>query len=55
LTAEDLILVGTIERPHGLHGEVAVHPFTDFPAERFVPGARFVTGRGTAGPPSPVR
>jgi 16S rRNA processing protein RimM len=51
LTAEDLILVGTIERPHGLHGEVAVHPFTDFPAERFVPGARFVTGRGAAAPP----
>jgi 16S rRNA processing protein RimM len=49
---EDLILVGTIERPHGLRGEVVVNPFTDFPDARFVPGARFVAGRGTAGPPA---
>jgi 16S rRNA processing protein RimM len=51
LTTEDLILVGTIERPHGLQGEVVVNTFTDFPGERFVDGARFVTGRGTAAPP----
>jgi 16S rRNA processing protein RimM len=42
---EDVILVGTIERPHGLHGEVVVNPLTDFPGERFVPGAGFATGR----------
>ena len=49
-TAADPILVGQIERPHGLRGEVVVHPLTDFPGERFVPGARFVTGRGSTPP-----
>jgi 16S rRNA processing protein RimM len=51
---EDVILVGTIERPHGLHGEVVVKPLTDFPAERFVPGARFATGRGAPVAASPA-
>ena len=37
--ADDLVLVGTIERPHGLRGEVVVNPLTDFGGERFVPGA----------------
>jgi 16S rRNA processing protein RimM len=41
--AADLVLVGTIERPHGLRGEVAVRSLTDFPAERFVAGAALVT------------
>ena len=36
---DDLVLVGTIARPHGLRGEVVVHPETDFADERFVPGA----------------
>ncbi len=40
---EDLVLVGRIERPHGLRGEVAVQPLTDFGDERFVPGATLLT------------
>lgn len=45
---EDLVLVGTIVRPHGLHGQVLVHPETDFVEERFRPGAGFRT-RGPGG------
>ncbi len=44
-TPDDLVLVGTIERPHGLRGEVVVHPLTDFGDERFVPGATMTTAR----------
>jgi 16S rRNA processing protein RimM len=43
--AEDLVLVGTIERPHGLRGEVVVNPLTDFPEARFAPGASLLTAR----------
>jgi 16S rRNA processing protein RimM len=42
---DDFVQVGTIERPHGLRGEVVVHPLTDFGDERFVPGATFTTAR----------
>jgi 16S rRNA processing protein RimM len=42
---DDLVLVGTIERPHGLRGEVVVKPLTDFGDERFVPGATLTTAR----------
>lgn len=42
---DDLVLVGTIERPHGLRGEVVVNPLTDFGGERFVPGATLTTAR----------
>jgi 16S rRNA processing protein RimM len=41
----DHVLVGTIERPHGLRGEVAVNAITDFPEERFVPGATLLAAR----------
>jgi 16S rRNA processing protein RimM len=43
---DEYVLVGTIERPHGLHGEVVVNPLTDFPEERFVPGAALLAARG---------
>lgn len=43
--AGDFVLVGTIERPHGLRGEVVVKPLTDFPDLRFVPGAALTTAR----------
>ena len=43
--AEDLVLVGTIERPHGLRGEVVVNPLTDFPDDRFVAGASLFAAR----------
>jgi 16S rRNA processing protein RimM len=33
-----MILVGRIARPHGIRGQVAVNPETDFIDERFAPG-----------------
>ena len=38
---DDLVLVGRVVRTHGHRGSVIVHPDTDFPEVRFVPGARF--------------
>lgn len=38
--------VGTIARTHGLRGQVIVNPDTDFPEERFRPGATLFTRRG---------
>ena len=43
-----MALVGRITRPHGLRGQVAVHPETDFIEERFAEGATFWT-RSAAG------
>ena len=42
---DDFVQVGTIERPHGLRGEVVVSLLTDFGDERFVPGATLTTAR----------
>lgn len=39
----DEVLVARIGRPNGLKGAVTVQSHTDQPAERFVPGADFVT------------
>jgi 16S rRNA processing protein RimM len=36
---EDLVLVGRIARPHGIRGQVAINPETDFVEERFAAGA----------------
>jgi 16S rRNA processing protein RimM len=41
VTAEDLVVVGRLARPHGLRGEMSVEVLTDFP-ERFVPGLALV-------------
>ena len=38
--------VGTIARAHGIRGQVIVNPETDFPEERFRPGATLFTKRG---------
>jgi 16S rRNA processing protein RimM len=39
--------VGWIARPHGIRGHVVVNPGTDFPAERFRPGAElFIENNG---------
>ena len=35
----DMVLVGTVARPHGLRGHVVINAQTDFPEERFRPGA----------------
>ena len=49
---DDLVLVGRISRTHGHRGAVIVHPDTDFPEARFVPGAKVWMVR--AGRPSEV-
>ena len=38
-----MVLVGRVARPHGLRGQVAVNPETDFVDERFRVGATFWT------------
>jgi 16S rRNA processing protein RimM len=43
---DDLVLVGRIVRTHGHRGAVVVHPDTDFPEARFVPGAKMWIARG---------
>jgi 16S rRNA processing protein RimM len=35
---DEMVLVGRVARPHGLRGQVAVNPETDFAEERFAPG-----------------
>jgi 16S rRNA processing protein RimM len=40
-----MVLVGRIARPHGHRGQVIVNPATDFPDERFAPGAVLHTMR----------
>jgi 16S rRNA processing protein RimM len=39
-----MLLVGVVQRPHGLRGEVSVDPTTDFP-ERFQPGTTLLWRR----------
>jgi 16S rRNA processing protein RimM len=43
-----MILVGRVARPHGIRGQVAVNPETDFVEERFAAGATLWT-RGDHG------
>ena len=45
---EEMALVGRIARPHGLRGQVAINPETDFIEERFAEGATVWT-RSPAG------
>jgi 16S rRNA processing protein RimM len=40
---DEMALVGRIARPHGLRGEVAINPETDFVEERFAVGATLWT------------
>lgn len=46
-----MVVVGRIARTHGLRGEVAVEPETDFPEERFAPGNVVFVADGGAGRP----
>lgn len=39
VTFSDMVLVGTIARPHGIRGQVVINPETDFAEERFAVGA----------------
>lgn len=41
-----MAVVGTIARPHGIRGQVFVNPDTDFPEQRFGPGATLYVKRG---------
>jgi 16S rRNA processing protein RimM len=43
----DLLLVGRVARAHGNRGQVIVNPETDFPDERFKPGAVLLVGSGS--------
>ena len=48
---EAMAVVGRVARPHGIRGQVIVNPETDFPGERFHPGAElFVNRAGRAEP-----
>lgn len=39
--------IGSIARLHGLRGELVINPDTDFPEDRFAPGATVLVRRGT--------
>jgi 16S rRNA processing protein RimM len=43
---EAMAVVGRIARAHGLRGQVIVNPETDFPEDRFQPGAELFVDRG---------
>lgn len=43
---DDCIVVARVSRPHGLRGDVVLHPETDFLEERFRPGDRFFVLEG---------
>jgi len=49
----DMVVVGRIARAHGIRGQVIVDPDTDFPEERFQPGAELFIERG--GKAEPLR
>jgi 16S rRNA processing protein RimM len=48
---DEMAVVGRIARPHGIRGQVVINLETDFPDERFQPGAEFFVQRaaGRAG------
>jgi len=45
---DEMAVVGRVARAHGLRGQVIVNPETDFPGERFRPGAELFVRRGGA-------
>ena len=49
---DEMALVGRIARAHGIRGQVIVNPETDFPEQRFQPGAELFVNR--AGVVEPV-
>ena len=42
---DDMALVGRVARPHGLGGQVVLNSETDFPEDRFRPGAELFLNR----------
>jgi 16S rRNA processing protein RimM len=45
---DEMAVVGRIARPHGIRGQVVVNLETDFPHERFHPGAEFFVNGSTS-------
>ncbi|MGE3177520.1 MAG: ribosome maturation factor RimM [Vicinamibacterales bacterium] len=45
-TWDEMAVVGHVARPHGLKGDVVVNPETDFPEQRFAPGAELFVQQG---------
>lgn len=43
---DEMAVVGHVARPHGIRGDMVVNPETDFPEERFAPGAELFVKRG---------
>jgi len=43
---DEMAVVGQIARPHGIRGQVVINLETDFPGDRFVPGAELFVQRG---------
>jgi 16S rRNA processing protein RimM len=43
-TREDLVIVGRVRRPHGVHGELAIELLTDAPDAVYAPGRRVFGG-----------
>jgi 16S rRNA processing protein RimM len=52
---DDFVLVGRVARTHGRRGEVIVNPETDFPEDRFAPGATVWVLRSGVAVPLAVR
>jgi len=52
---DEMAVVGRIARPHGIRGQVVVNLETDFPHERFQPGAELFVNRKTVGEPGDVQ
>lgn len=48
---DEMVVVGTIARPHGLRGQVIVQPETDFPEERFRAGGVVFAAPAPGGEP----
>jgi 16S rRNA processing protein RimM len=49
-----MAVVGRIARAHGIRGQVILNSDTDFPDERFKPGATLFTRRDAPGKPGSV-
>jgi len=43
-TREDLVIVGRVRRPHGVHGELVIELLTDAPDAVYAPGRRVFAG-----------
>jgi 16S rRNA processing protein RimM len=52
---DGLVLVGQVAKPHGLRGEVVINPDTDWPDERFAPGARLLMRQAPQAPAAAAR